>query len=240
VSESNYPEDEIGLRRGIVLGIVKAIPILLAYLPLGVVFGLLARESGFGLAEIALMSATVYSGMAQIIGVKMFVSGVGLWSIYLVVFAIGMRHSLMSITLAPFLGRVKKIHLALLACGITDEPFALGIHEFRHGSGSTYVFTGIVFMSWFSWVISCVIGFSLGRFSKVLSPYGLKFVLPGLLICLTVFQIKQRFDIIAAFTAAGLTILFLHIFTSPMSMSLIVISIIAATSGALSQRWIER
>jgi 4-azaleucine resistance transporter AzlC len=221
-------------------GIAKAIPIFFAYLPLGITVGLFARDSNLKLTEIALMSASVYTCIGQIVAIKMLTSGSGLWSISIAVFLVSLRHMLMSITLAPFLKKARPAHLALLAFGITDEPFALGVHELRYRTGSIYVFTGIVFMCWLSWVTSSLIGYSLGQFGGFFNEYGLKFTLPALLISLTFLQIKEKGDIASALFSGALTILCLSFFSVSLSISLIIISVLGASSGALVEAWMKK
>lgn len=221
-------------------GVVKAIPILFAYLPLGITVGVFARESNLRLSEITLMSVAVYTCIGQIVAIKMFTSGSGLVSIWIGVFLVSMRHMLMSVTLAAFLKKARPPHLALLAFGITDEPFALGIQELRYGTGSIYVFTGIVLMCWFSWVTSCVIGYSLGQFAGFFNEYGFKFTLPALLVALTVFQTKTKSEVASALFSGVLTILLLVLFSMSLSMSLVLTSVLGASSGALAEAWIKK
>jgi len=55
-------------------GMIDALPIVLGYLPVGMAYGLLARQAGLTYAEIGLMSLLVYAGASQFIAVEMICS----------------------------------------------------------------------------------------------------------------------------------------------------------------------
>jgi predicted branched-subunit amino acid permease len=57
-------------------GVKAALPIVLGYLPVGMAFGVLARQAGLSPLESGSMSLLVYAGASQFIAVEMISKGV--------------------------------------------------------------------------------------------------------------------------------------------------------------------
>jgi predicted branched-subunit amino acid permease len=57
-------------------GAKAALPIVLGYLPVGMAFGVLARETGLTTFEAGLMSLLVYAGASQFIAIEMISKGI--------------------------------------------------------------------------------------------------------------------------------------------------------------------
>ena len=73
-------------RRGIAVAIAAA--------PFAVLFGAVAIDNGLTIAEAALMSATLYAGASQLVGVELFNHNVAPWLVVLSIFAVNFRHVL--------------------------------------------------------------------------------------------------------------------------------------------------
>ena len=76
--------------RGARLGL----PVVVAAGPFGLLFGALAVENGFSVFEAVLMSATIYGGASQMVGIELFGQKVAPWLIVLSIFAVYFRHVL--------------------------------------------------------------------------------------------------------------------------------------------------
>ena len=83
------------------LGMRASVPVLVAVLPFGLLFGALAVDNGFSVFEAMLMSATVYGGASQMVGIELFGQKVAPWLIVLSIFAVNFRHVLYSAALRP-------------------------------------------------------------------------------------------------------------------------------------------
>lgn len=81
-------------------GLRGGFPIMLAASPFGALFGALAVDNGFSIADAVFMSATVYAGASQMVGIELFGSNVQPWLVVLSVFAVNFRHVLYSASLA--------------------------------------------------------------------------------------------------------------------------------------------
>ena len=86
--------DEVrdALRRGFAVTLSAA--------PFGILFGAVAVDNGLTIAEATLMSATVYAGASQLVGVELFDHHVAAWLIVLSIFAVNFRHVLYSAAIA--------------------------------------------------------------------------------------------------------------------------------------------
>ena len=73
-----------------------SIPIFIAYVPIGLVGGILLNAAGLNLFFIFLMSLLVFGGSAQYIAASMIASGTPVTSIIITTFIINLRHFLMS------------------------------------------------------------------------------------------------------------------------------------------------
>ncbi len=53
-------------------GVRRALPVILSAAPFGLLFGALAVDNGLTVFQAALMSATVYAGASQMVGIELF------------------------------------------------------------------------------------------------------------------------------------------------------------------------
>jgi predicted branched-subunit amino acid permease len=83
-------------------GMKAALPIVLGYLPVGVAFGLLARNAGLTPSEVGLMSLLVYAGASQFLAIEMIFKGMTWLPIVVATFFINLRHFLMSSNLSLY------------------------------------------------------------------------------------------------------------------------------------------
>lgn len=219
-------------------GLKSAFPIVLGYLPLGFVYGVLAREAGLDLFTTVLMSVFVYAGSAQFIAVSLLASGAAALSIIFTTFLVNLRHLLMSASLVPYLRRYHPSFLALLSAEITDETFAMAMaHYADHKPSLLYHFT-LHLTSHFSWVLASFLGGLSGNLLGDTSRLGFNFALPAMFIILLTLQLKNKKTLLVAGIAGALSVaiaLFL-----PGNWNIILAACLAATIGVAVEPWIER
>jgi predicted branched-subunit amino acid permease len=80
-------------------GARESVPVVVAVVPFGLLFGALAVEHGLSILEAILMSATLYAGASQMVGIDLFGTRIAPWMIVLSIFAVNFRHVLYSATL---------------------------------------------------------------------------------------------------------------------------------------------
>ena len=187
-------------------GMKAALPIVLGYLPVGVAFGLLARNAGLTPSEVGLMSLLVYAGASQFLAIEMIFKGMTWLPIVVATFFINLRHFLMSSNLSLYFRNTRFPLLGFLSAQLTDESFGVAISNLPKVKNNPPYLFGLQMTSHFAWVIGSIGGALFGPFVKI-SEYGLPFALPSLFICLLVFQLKsfRHFWIMAV---AGVSSLF--------------------------------
>lgn len=197
-------------KKAFIRGAKASLPIFLGYLPLGITLGISARAIGFLLGDMFAMSALVYAGSAQFIGIKMIGAGVNFISIIATTFFINLRHFIMSSAYAPYFPKEKTSKLALVSFGITDETFAIAIIEAKSGRdifSLSYLF-GLETFAWLSWLFSTCVGLLLGGFIPFYERLGLEFALYAMFIGLIAALVNSKTHLVVCIIS-GIVSIFL-------------------------------
>jgi len=214
-------------------GAAAAWPICLGYVPIGLAFGVLARNIGLSPWEIGLMSLLVYAGSAQFIAVSMLGGGSAAIPIILTTFTVNLRHLLMSSSLAVHLQRLGIGRLSLFAYGVTDESFALNMVRFRDGRWDWRRALALNHTANLAWIASTVAGGYGGQFIPS-GAFGIDYALPAMFICLLVFQIRSRLHLLVALFSGLLAVGFSLLLSG--NAYVVMASAIAATFGVFLQK----
>ncbi len=192
-------------------GLTATAPVVPGAVAFGLVYGVLARQTGLSLGATTLMSVLVFAGAAQFTAVSMWgQAGGGL--IVLTTLIINLRHLLMGASVAPHLRGHPGLWKALLAFGMTDESYALAISRYLRGEGSREFFLGANLGLYGGWILSTLIGGVLGGLVVDPGRWGIALVFPltflGLLVPLLGRPVTRvvalASGIVAAATAAWL------------------------------------
>lgn len=214
-------------------GAAAAWPICLGYFPVGLALGVLAQQAGIPVWAMGLMSVLVFAGSAQFIGVAMIVAGASAFSIILTTFVVNLRHVLMSSALAVYLHGVNRWFLALFAYGITDESFAVNMTRFRKGSWDRRSALVVNHLSNLVWICSTIIGALAGQFIPQ-GAFGIDYALPGMFICLLVYQLNGKIYVITGLLAALIAVVWY--LTIPGNSYIAGASVSAATMVFIGRR----
>ena len=224
------------VRNQALIGMVRAVPIILGYLPIGLAFGVLASTAGLSIYSAVAMSVFVFAGSAQLISVGMIDVGAGVAAITMTVFLVNLRHMLMSAYLAPHLGRLKTWQQVLFSYEITDESFAVHSAYFRkQGVPPTAQLFGVNAAAHLAWISGTLLGAWLGAYLTFdIDAYGVDYALPAMFIALLVMQIENVRHVIIALLAASMGLLF---YLAGMSQLYIILAtVIAATVGVFMKK----
>ncbi len=88
-------------------------------------FGAIAVDNGFSVLEAFLMSALVFGGASQMVGIELFGQHVAPWLIVLSIFAVNFRHVLYSAGIGRRIAHWPVIQQALGYFILTDPQFAV-------------------------------------------------------------------------------------------------------------------
>jgi len=232
------PTEAVASRPEWLIGVTRAVPIVMGYVSIGVAFGVLAQKAGLSALNTVLMSLLVYAGSSQLIAVGLFAASAPALSVILTTFVVNLRHILMSAALSPYLKRWSKPELAAFAYQLTDETFA--IHSARFASGlpsKAQIFAANV-TAQAAWICGSWLGVVLGQAITDVKPLGLDYVLPAMFIALMVLQIKDRVQVGVALATGALSVGLLLAGVSRWNV--IVATLIGATIGVVFERWINQ
>jgi 4-azaleucine resistance transporter AzlC len=217
-------------------GATAAWPICLGYIPVGLALGVLAQQADIPVWAVGLMSVLIFAGSAQFIGVAMLAAGASTFSIILTTFVVNMRHVLMSSALAVYLHGVNRWFLTLFAYGITDESFAVNMTRFRKGQWNRWNALIVNHLSNLVWVLSTVIGALVGQFIPQ-GAFGIDYALPGMFICLLVYQLQGKIYILTGILAGVISVTWYLLI--PGNSYIVGASISAATLGFIAKRMVR-
>lgn len=177
-------------------GVVTGIPITLGYIPVAITFGVLAFQSGLSLFELTLMSALVYAGASQFMGVNMIVANASMIEIVIATFVLNFRHFVMSLSfmhsirdLVPLRGRFG------VSLGLTDEAFAVAAMNQGKANNrqAVYFYIGIFLSGYIAWVLGSLAGGLLGEVIPEQLSQSMGIALYALFISLLVPSVKKEF-----------------------------------------------
>jgi predicted branched-subunit amino acid permease len=193
-------------RQEFIEGAKKSVPVVVASAPFGMLFGVVAVQNGFSVGEATFMSAIVYAGASQMVGLELFGKTIAPWVIVLSIFAVNFRHILYSAALSRHVMHWKPWQRATGFFFMTDPQY--GETERRSTSGPvTYAwYMGMGVPVYFCWVAEGFLGAAFGNL--IPNPYaiGLDFLLPIYFLGM-VMDFRKRplwLPIVAASSAASI------------------------------------
>lgn len=212
-----------GFRRGIAIAIAAA--------PFGVLFGAVAVDNGLTIAEAALMSATLYAGASQLVGVELFNHHVAPWLVVLSIFAVNFRHVLYSAAIAPHIRHLSVFEKASTLFLLTDPHFAETERRADAGVRVSYVWSIALGLSvYVPWLCMTILGGFLGNLIGDPKAIGMDVLLPIYFLGL-VLGFRRRANWLPVVIASGAgSIVALHFVGSPWHVSLGALAGIAVAS----------
>jgi 4-azaleucine resistance transporter AzlC len=160
-------------------GVRAGIPVVVAAAPFGVLFGVIATENGFSVAEAVLMSATVYAGASQMVGLELFGQNIAPWLVVLSVFAVNFRHVLYSAALGRRIGHWPALQQAIGFFFLTDPQYAAAEVKGESGEDVSFAwYLGMGLAIYVPWVVEGGLGALFGNLIPDPHSIGLDFLLP--------------------------------------------------------------
>ncbi|MBP0616952.1 AzlC family ABC transporter permease [Jiella sp. KSK16Y-1] len=154
------------------------LPVLLAVLPFGLVYGAVAVQEGLSVTEAMGFSGAIFAGASQLAALQLMGIGAPVWSVLLTVFALNFRHVLYSASLSRHLGAFSRRQKALAFFLLVDPLF--GASEVRAArtrlTPTFYLTYGVLMYS--GWQLATLTGATFGNLIEDPEAFGLDFVLP--------------------------------------------------------------
>lgn len=215
------------------LGVRALLPMLLGVAPFGVIYGVIALQSGIPPLAAVLMSSLVFAGSAQFLLAQLIGAGAPALLSVGAVGLINLRHALYSASVAPVLHALPRRWKVLLAYLLTDEAYAAAIPHLLAAPKAPlahWILFGSGFALWAGWQLSTLAGVLIG--TQLPADLGLDFALPLTFIAIVVPLIDSRARLIAALTAGGVAVLLV---TLPYKTGLFAAALAGLCAGAFFQ-----
>ncbi|MBK9019408.1 MAG: AzlC family ABC transporter permease [Sulfuritalea sp.] len=187
-------------------GLRAVMPLLLGVAPFGVIYGVVALQSGIPALAAMAMSTIVFAGSAQFLLAQLVGAGAPFLLAAGAVGLVNLRHALYSASVAPLLARLPRRWKVLLAYLLTDEAYAAAIPHLLadargpQSSQAHWILFGSGVGLWSGWQVSTLAGVLIG--ARLPADMGLDFALPLTFIAIVVPMISTR-ALFAAAIAAG-------------------------------------
>lgn len=192
---------------GVITGGRRSLPMAIGVIPFGLVFGVLARQTGLGLSEAALMSAAVFAGAAQFVALGLWHEPLPILTIAFTTFLVNLRLVLMGAALRPFFGKLSwwKSYGSMLL--LSDGGWAMQLQEFNEGRRNCAFLLGNGLAQYFVWVSSTILGFTLGAVISQPEKWGLTFIVPASFLAILVGTWRGKADILPWLVAGFVALL---------------------------------
>lgn len=222
-----------GLRAALEKGTVDMLPLSLAVLPWGILFGSLAVQRGFSWLEAQLFSAVIFGGAVQIVTVELIADQASLVTVLFSAFVISSRHFLYGLTLRERLSP-KPLRWRLgLGFLLTDELFALsGDRRAYQNKFRLYYALGAGGSFYLAWNLWTFIGIVAGAWLPDLTKLGLDFAIAATFIALVVPEIKSLATLMSVVVAAISALIFS---LWQIEMGLVFAALLAMLAGYFTQ-----
>lgn len=209
-------------------GVVAVAPLLVGVAPFGVIYGLLALQSGIPPGAAMAMSSVVFAGASQFLLAQLVGQGTPALVMVASVALVNLRHALYSASVARALGHLPWRWKALLAYLLTDEGYAAAIAGMeRAGALRHWVLLGTGLTLWASWQVSTAVGVFLG--AHLPRDLPLDFALPLTFIAIVVPMIRSRAAGAAAVAAGAVALAGLH---WPFRLGLLAAALAGIAAGS--------
>ncbi len=152
---------------------------MVASAPFGLLFGALAVDNGFSVFEAVLMSATIFGGASQMVGIELFGQKIPAWLIVFSIFAVNFRHVLYSAAVGRRIGHFKPLQSALSYFLLTDPQYAETEKRAESGKPVTFIwYLGVATPIYVMWVLEAWIGGLFGNLISDPHALGIDMLLP--------------------------------------------------------------
>lgn len=202
-------------------GLRIAMPVVMASAPFGLLYGALAVQNGLSFGETVLMSATVFAGASQMVGLELFGQTIAPWLIVLSIFAVNFRHVLYSAAIGRRTNHWSSAQRAFGFFFLTDPQYALGERKGESRKGLTFAwYMGMATAMYVFWVAEAVIGAAFGNLIPNPHALGLDFMLPIYFLGLTMDFRKRPLWLPIVLTSAVVSVIAFYVVGSPWHVSI--------------------
>jgi 4-azaleucine resistance transporter AzlC len=189
----------------------NTVPVLTGYLILGLAYGVLMKDKGYGVLWSGIMSAVCYGGSIQYLAITLLTTAFDPIQAFLLSFMVNARHIFYGISMLQKyrgMGAVKP----WLIFSLSDETYSIvSCVDVPEGVSPKLFYFFVHTLDWFYWLAGTVLGAVVGGFIRF-STEGMDFALTALFIVLFVEQWKKPENRVSCLIGLASTAICLLIF----------------------------
>jgi 4-azaleucine resistance transporter AzlC len=215
-------------RSAVIKGAIDSLPMVVAAVPFGLLFGMLAPVNGISAWIAIAFSALVFAGSAQYVAIGLLAVGTPAPLIVLTTLVVNLRHLLYAFAmLIPTKAWTKK-QKVLASFFLTDETFVTFNQRYMNGLEENQRFPyylGSASFMYLNWQICTWLGLWAGTSVSYVESLGLEFAMVTAFIAMMTPMLKHRRNIVSAVIAFTLAWLFRDL---PHKLGIIFAVVVAA------------
>ena len=212
-------------------GVRCGLPAVFASLPFGILFGALAVQNGLSTGEAILMSATVFGGASQMVGIELFGQKIAPWLVVLSIFAVNFRHVLYSAALGRRVRQWTPLQRAVGFFLLTDPQYAESERKLLGGRLPFVWYMGCGLALYVCWVIEAGLGAAFGNLIPDPHALGLDFLLPIYFLGLVMDFRKRPLWLPVVAVSAAVSIAAYYLIGSPWHVTAGAVAGVALAAG---------
>lgn len=183
------------------------LPLSIAVIPWGILAGSLAVEAGLFDLQAQAVSAIIFAGSVQLVGMGLVKAGASLSTLIMTSLFLTSRHLLYSATMRSRISHLPLVKRLILGFLLTDELFAVSSHKTKSEFDFWYAF-GAGFSFYLIWQAASLTGIVLGQSIPNLDQMGLDFAVAATFIAIVIPTIKKLSVLVTVFCALLLSVAF--------------------------------
>jgi predicted branched-subunit amino acid permease len=221
------------------LGIKSGLPFLVVIIPFGLLFGVVASESGLSLLQSMAMTTLVVAGASQFAAIQLLSDNAPAWVAIATGLTINLRMLMYSASLVTHVGAAPLWQRALLAYSMVDQIYASAIQHYEDNprisvADKVAYYLGAATPIMPMWLASCLFGAMAG--TKIPEHYALDFAVPITFIATVGPSLRTHPHIAAALAGVIVALLFAWL---PFNLGLMLGAISGMATGASLEYWLE-
>lgn len=218
-------------RHALAAAFPHTLPVLAGFLVLGIAYGMLMLEKGYGPQWSVLMSAVAFCGSMQFVAITLLTTAFHPFEALLLSLLVNARHLFYGLSMLDKYKGFGKIK-GFLIYTLCDETFSIvsSVNP-PEGVDPKYFYLGISLLDYLYWIVGTLLGGLLGGFMPF-DMKGLDFALTALFVVLFMEQLKKKGNWLLGLIGIACALVSRFIFgAANMVLPALVIILVALLAG---------